>query len=601
MLKLIIEDDEGRKTVVPFVRDEITIGRQEGNTIRLTERNVSRRHARLSRQNGHVVVEDLGSYNGIRVNGEKIAAPSKVRSGDLIQIGDYDLAIQDEAQAAAPPPAAHPSSPAHPVVTAALGNGAGAQAAQEEVEDTLRPQQAEAEEAEFSEDAEEVAAEAELEAASRRSTPVERSTGARQTTAVIRMDQLDGAPSVPAEELDAAEAPRLVVMNTELSGREFACIRTELRIGRTDENDIQIDHRSMSRTHARLVREANGEWRVVDLQSANGLKINGEPYAQSNLSPGDVLELGHVRLKFLSPGQRYVPERPKRKGLGLYIGAALGALALLGGTAAYVFTRPEAPTVASADAVSPAPASTQAEAQAAAAEPETVAAAPPAENAAAKAPDPAAQIAERARIAKEQMAERRFDAALETLDGLQEPDGTYPAEVNDLVDEAQAEANARRLIEDAEQQLEAGNLEDALELLSQAEGTTAFKREFDRLKTRTDALAAREARKPRAVSTAASRPPPPVNRTADAQRYLEQGTLLLKKQQFAQARDSLNRCVKADRKMARCHMYLGSAYAKLREIESAARHYRLFVDMAPEDPLAPRVRELLAQYEAQQR
>src|SRR6185503_15470220 len=47
VLKLIIEDDEGRKTVVPFVRDEITIGRQEGNTIRLTERNVSRRHARL--------------------------------------------------------------------------------------------------------------------------------------------------------------------------------------------------------------------------------------------------------------------------------------------------------------------------------------------------------------------------------------------------------------------------------------------------------------------------------------------------------------------------------------------------------------------------
>jgi len=35
-MKLIIEDDEGRKTVVPLVRDEITIGRQEGNTIRLT-------------------------------------------------------------------------------------------------------------------------------------------------------------------------------------------------------------------------------------------------------------------------------------------------------------------------------------------------------------------------------------------------------------------------------------------------------------------------------------------------------------------------------------------------------------------------------------
>src|SRR5213082_2480156 len=96
-MKLIIEDDEGRKTVVPFVREEITIGRQEGNTIRLTERNVSRHHARLVRQNGHVLVEDLGSANGIQINGQRIKAPMPVHDGDLIQIGDYDLAIQTEA------------------------------------------------------------------------------------------------------------------------------------------------------------------------------------------------------------------------------------------------------------------------------------------------------------------------------------------------------------------------------------------------------------------------------------------------------------------------------------------------------------------------
>src|SRR5688572_21939608 len=106
-MKLIIEDDEGRKTVVPFVREEITIGRQEGNTIRLTERNVSRRHARLLRQNGSVVVEDLGSYNGIRINGEKISGQVAVNAGDLIQIGDYDLAIQTDANAGGPPPPPH--------------------------------------------------------------------------------------------------------------------------------------------------------------------------------------------------------------------------------------------------------------------------------------------------------------------------------------------------------------------------------------------------------------------------------------------------------------------------------------------------------------
>jgi len=48
LYKLIIEDDEGHTTVVPLVKEEITIGRKEGNTIRLTERNVSYQVERLS-------------------------------------------------------------------------------------------------------------------------------------------------------------------------------------------------------------------------------------------------------------------------------------------------------------------------------------------------------------------------------------------------------------------------------------------------------------------------------------------------------------------------------------------------------------------------
>src|SRR5688572_11063091 len=95
-MKLIIEDDEGRRTTVPFARPEITIGRDEGNTIRLTERNVSRKHARFVRVNGHVEIEDLGSSNGIRVNGERIERKAQVTERDLIQIGDYDLALEED-------------------------------------------------------------------------------------------------------------------------------------------------------------------------------------------------------------------------------------------------------------------------------------------------------------------------------------------------------------------------------------------------------------------------------------------------------------------------------------------------------------------------
>ena len=99
MHKLIIEDDEGRTTVVPLVRDELSIGRKEGNAIRLTERNVSRQHARLSKKNGAVIVEDLSSYTGVRINGIRIESPTAVHDGDQVSIGDYKLTVRDESGA----------------------------------------------------------------------------------------------------------------------------------------------------------------------------------------------------------------------------------------------------------------------------------------------------------------------------------------------------------------------------------------------------------------------------------------------------------------------------------------------------------------------
>jgi ABC transport system ATP-binding/permease protein len=116
MWKLAIEDDEGKQTVVPLTRDEYTIGRKDGNTIRLTERNVSREHARLYKKNGKnadgvpaattVVLEDLTSYNGVFVNGLRVAHAQNLAHGDLVQIGDYRIVLQDEVGAEAPPPAA---------------------------------------------------------------------------------------------------------------------------------------------------------------------------------------------------------------------------------------------------------------------------------------------------------------------------------------------------------------------------------------------------------------------------------------------------------------------------------------------------------------
>ncbi len=120
-MKLVIEDDAGTRSVVPFTAEELTLGRAaEGVAWRLPDRNVSRRHARFTRASGAVFVEDLGSLTGTWLNGERITGRRRVRPGDLVEIGDYDLVVAPEGLEAggpgAPPPlpAAPEPSPAAP-------------------------------------------------------------------------------------------------------------------------------------------------------------------------------------------------------------------------------------------------------------------------------------------------------------------------------------------------------------------------------------------------------------------------------------------------------------------------------------------------------
>ena len=96
MWKLTIEDDQASKTVVHLVREDYSIGRAEDNTVRLTERNISRRHARLTKPGDHWLLLDLTSYNGCYVNGQRVSEKHEIVHGDLVQLGDYRLQVLDD-------------------------------------------------------------------------------------------------------------------------------------------------------------------------------------------------------------------------------------------------------------------------------------------------------------------------------------------------------------------------------------------------------------------------------------------------------------------------------------------------------------------------
>lgn len=96
MWKLSIVDDQGQKTVVNLVRDEYTVGRSDENAVRLTERNISRKHAIILRTKYGFLVEDCGSYNGVYLNGVRVESHHELAHKDLLQIGDYRVEVVDE-------------------------------------------------------------------------------------------------------------------------------------------------------------------------------------------------------------------------------------------------------------------------------------------------------------------------------------------------------------------------------------------------------------------------------------------------------------------------------------------------------------------------
>src|SRR5438445_2357632 len=135
-------------------------------------------------------------------------------------------------------------------------------------------------------------------------------------TAIIRVtDVMKGVPQGETRDLQKTEMPRLVGLSGAIRGKEFFLMRTEVKLGRSEDNDISIDHQSLSRQHARFVLE-NAVWKVIDDRSANGILINGEQYAIGSVNPGDTLELGHLKFRFCAPGEKFTlapdkPEEPK--------------------------------------------------------------------------------------------------------------------------------------------------------------------------------------------------------------------------------------------------------------------------------------------------
>ena len=384
MLKLLIQDDEGRKTLVPFSRDEITIGREDGNTIRLTERNVSRRHARLFRHSAQIFIEDLKSHNGIHLNGRRVRGQAVVRQGDTIAIGDYDIVLEGNISTPPPPPQKTPEAPVpapplppvlqvHPPMEhppAPPGMPAPPPPAPEEA---LPPPVDFAASVVFSNTLD-LAAEAPREASAFKSAVTFKSPASSRGVDTVR--DAPKAPAPPKDfaafvasrqtldlsgervqgerptvrlpeftELPESESPRLVALNLELRGREFLCSRSEFSLGHSNINDLILKHSSIAPIHCRIERNERGRW-FLAVDARHPVLVNGEPYRHLPLAHGDILKVGKQELQFFLPyaqtarvvaaKKKPAPSKLLPFGIGLLLAfvVVLGFLYLYGSTGA---------------------------------------------------------------------------------------------------------------------------------------------------------------------------------------------------------------------------------------------------------------------------
>jgi pilus assembly protein CpaF len=102
MLHLTINEKGGGTRRETFEKEEITIGRVQGNDVILPKGNISKRHSRLVFKDNKVIIVDLKSTNGTYVNGKKITAPQVVKASDKIYIGDFTLQIDTNGDSGSP-------------------------------------------------------------------------------------------------------------------------------------------------------------------------------------------------------------------------------------------------------------------------------------------------------------------------------------------------------------------------------------------------------------------------------------------------------------------------------------------------------------------
>ncbi len=272
------------------LHSELSVGRTNLNDVILNDQGVSRKHCRFFiGEDGQVYVEDLGSANGVQVDGATMAQPTAVSAASDICIGKTKVRL------IAPAVRGRPVRRNSSAALARRESPAGGERRALRRRESQEP------------DAGARAIERRAPSPRTRSQSIQASRAkAMKPTARGKLKCISGPAE--GETFDLNSKPRLIV-------------------GRSAPADIVLDDKSVARKHAEIYK-VGSFFNIYDLGSPGGTLVNGEPVTELQLCPGDEIAIGDYVFLYTGPGELRTSGEGK-KSKAKYILGGLGAVIVL--------------------------------------------------------------------------------------------------------------------------------------------------------------------------------------------------------------------------------------------------------------------------------
>jgi len=268
-----------------FQDSELLVGRDDSCKIRLDDRSISRKHALLRKSSkGEVEFEKISEFGWVKLNGLN-SNSSKLKPGDRLEMGPFQLLISSEAT----------------VVESAISADAAPV-----LEPTVTPPTEEEKAFSIEQGSEEAPA---FEQSSDFQTDQNQdfSLGAEVPGVEIPSDGFptDTPPAVNDGFSDEPDArTRIIELNQNVkpilsfgNDHHFELVDEEIAIGRSQQCHVVLEDRRSSRKHA-LIKKIEGKYHLQDLGSANGTTINGMKASEQELHSGDEIQIGDTKFIF---------------------------------------------------------------------------------------------------------------------------------------------------------------------------------------------------------------------------------------------------------------------------------------------------------------